>query len=112
MINTQKSIGTGEVRLNHKLGWTPASAKPKDPPRNYFVPNFGQDNEINENKESLKLAESMIGHTFDFPNAKWKNPAKDTDYNFRMALDEDVISTQKNLADSENKLGHHWVIDA
>jgi len=78
---------------------------------NYFVPHFGADTEINESKESLKLAESMIGHKFDFPNPKWKNPAKKVDYNFAPKMDGDVISTQKNLADAESSLGHKWVIE-
>jgi hypothetical protein len=53
----------------------------------------------------------MLDHKFDFPNSKWKNPAKDTDYNFRMALDEDMISTAKNLEDAQTNVGHKWVID-
>jgi len=56
----------------------------------------------------------MIGHKFQIgtaaSKAKWKNPAKDVDYNFAPKLDGDVISTQKNLADSEDKLGHRWEI--
>merc|ERR1712224_717831 len=67
----------------------------------YPVPNFGRDKDINDNFDSLKLAESMNGHVLDFPNSKWKNPAKKVLYNFRPALDGDVISTQKNLKDSE-----------
>lgn len=81
----------------------------------YFVPNFGADHDINENFESIKLAESMVGHEFQIGSAaskkKWANKAKDADYNFRPALDGDVIATQKNLADAEDKLGHKWVID-
>merc|ERR1711865_1001205 len=30
----------------------------------YGVPNFGRDNDINDNFESLKTAEGMIGHEF------------------------------------------------
>merc|ERR1719515_425396 len=81
----------------------------------YFVPHFGADKDINDDFESIKLAEDMIGHKFQIgtaaSKAKWKNPAKDTDYNFKPKLDGDVISTQKNLADAESNLGHKWVID-
>jgi len=42
---------------------------------------------------------------------KWKNKAKDTDYDFAPALDGDVISTTKNLADAEAALGHKWTIE-
>merc|ERR1712167_369213 len=135
MVTTAKNLGDSENNLNHhrviddlqlesnvnvqsdpicsSAGCTQYKHKKKGLGYDidYFVPNFGQDKDINDNKESLKFAESMIGHAFDFPNSKWKNPAKDTDYNFRMALDEDVITTQKNLVDSEDKLGHKWVIE-
>ena len=42
---------------------------------------------------------------------KWHNVAKDTDYDFAPKLDIDVKGTQKNLADSEDRLGHKWVIE-
>jgi len=81
---------------------------------NYPVPHFGTDKDINDDFESLSLAEKMIGHKLQLgtaaSKAKWKNPAKDVDYNFAPKLDGDVISTQKNLADSEDKLGHEWKI--
>merc|ERR1719213_119822 len=81
----------------------------------YAVPNFGRDHDINDNFDSIKLAEGMIGHNLQLgtaaSKAKWKNPAKDVDYNFRPALDGDVITTQKNLGDAETNLGHKWVID-
>ena len=82
---------------------------------NYSVPNFGRDHDINDNFASLSLAEGMIGHTFQIGTAaskeKWHNPAKDVDYNFNPALDGDVISTMKNLDDTQKNLGHKWVID-
>ena len=81
----------------------------------YPVPNFGRDKDINDDFDSLRLAEDMIGHKLNLgteeSKAKWKNPAKDTDYNFAPALDGDMISTAKNLKDSEANLGHKWVID-
>merc|ERR1719230_543419 len=42
--------------------------------------------------------------------AKWHNPAKDVDYNFAPKLDGDIITTNKNLADTEKNLGHHWAL--
>jgi hypothetical protein len=63
----------------------------------YFVPNFGRDSDINDNFNSLSTAEGMVGHTLQLgtaaSKAKWKNPAKDVDYNFRPALDGDVVTT-------------------
>ena len=40
--------------------------------------------------------------------AKWHNPAKDVDYNFAPKLDQDIVTTDKNLDDAEKNLGHHW----
>ena len=81
---------------------------------NYPVPNFGRDNDINDNFASLKTAEGMIGHEFQIgtaaSKAKWANPAKKVLYNYNPALDGDVISTMKNLDDTEKVLGHKWVI--
>jgi len=132
---TQKNLGDAETNLGHKwviddvqldsdmklesdpicssAGCTQYKHKKKalGYDINYPVPNFGRDHDINDNFDSLTLAEGMIGHKFDFPNAKWKNPAKDTDYNFAPTLDGDMITTAKNLGDAEQNLGHKWVIE-
>ena len=82
--------------------------------KDYFVPNFGRDRDINDNFDDLKIAEGIVGHEFQIgtaaSKAKWKNPAKDVDYNFAPQLDPDVVSTQKNLNDAQTALGHKWVI--
>merc|ERR1711981_781186 len=82
---------------------------------NYPVPNFGVDRDIIDNHASLATAEGALSHKLvmgtEASKAKWHNVAKDTDYNFAPKLDADVRTTQKNLADSENNLGHKWVID-
>ena len=81
---------------------------------NYPVPNFGVDSDINESHASLELAEGMKSHKLNMgteeSKAKWHNVAKDVDYNFAPKLDGDVITTHKNLADSESNLGHHWAL--
>lgn len=41
--------------------------------------------------------------------AKWHNVAKDTLYDFNQPLDKDVISTNKHIADAEDKLGFTMV---
>jgi hypothetical protein len=81
---------------------------------NYPVPNFGVDTDIIDNHASLELAESMKSHKLEMgteaSKAKWHNPAKDVDYNFAPKLDGDIITTHKNLADTETNLGHHWAL--
>jgi hypothetical protein len=89
--------------------------KPRGYDINYPVPNFGVDHDIIDNHHSLEISEGALGHKLemgtDASKAKWHNPAKDTDYNFRPKLDGDMISTAKHLGDAENTLGHKWVID-
>jgi len=139
MITTKKNLGDAETSVGHKwviddvqldsdlkvesdpicssAGCTQYKHKKKKLGYdiNYFVPHFGTDTDINDDFESLKLAEGMVGHKFQIGTAaskeKWKNPAKDVDYNFAPKMDGDVISTQKNLADAESSLGHKWVIE-
>ena len=42
--------------------WENAGAKPPaPPPRDYFVPNFGEDNDIKVSKNNLAAAESRLG---------------------------------------------------
>ena len=40
--------------------------------------------------------------------AKYHNKAKDTEYNFEPKLDENVITTQKNLKATEELLGKQF----
>jgi hypothetical protein len=81
---------------------------------NYPVPSFGVDTDILANHASLELAEGMKQHKLimgtEESKAKWHNVAKDTDYNFAPKLDGDIITTNKNLADSEKNLNHHWAL--
>ena len=80
----------------------------------YFVPNFGVDSEILDNHASLSLSEGALSHTLNLGTkesaAKWKNPAKDVDYNFAPKLDADMVSTAKHLADAQTSLGHKWLL--
>ena len=83
--------------------------KKDDFKKNYFVPDFGRDNEINQNFNSLKIAENQLEHKWDFPVGKYTNK-KVVKYNFNTPLDEDVVVTKKNLKDSESVLGHKWEV--
>ena len=99
--------GSGGCLKNHKkkeLGYK----------INYPVPNFGVDTDIIGTFNALDVAEGITQHKLimgtEESKAKWHNKAKDTDYNFAPALEGDIISTNKNLADSEKALNHHWAL--
>lgn len=77
-------------------------------PINYSVPNHGPDPDMVATKKSIEIGEASHSHKLVMgtpeSKAKWHNVAKDTDYNFNPALDEDVVHTQKHLGDSETRL--------
>merc|ERR1712031_51055 len=125
-----------ESRLGHKMSYVQSQAdinfesdpicssagctqykhkkKPLGYKINYPVPNFGVDTDIIDSHASLELAEGMKSHKLELgteaSKAKWHNPAKDVDYNFAPKLDGDIITTNKNLADTEKNLNHHWAL--
>jgi hypothetical protein len=69
------------------------------------VPNFGMDHEIKSTLETINKAEFDMGHKWVFPTGtkKYHNEAKDTMYDFAPNLDSDMITTAKNLKDTETK---------
>ena len=87
------------------------SGKPPKHPKDYFVPNFGMDRDISGGFEDLTVAEKLVGHRWtsmgtDFNKEKFKNRAKDVDYNFAPKLDDDMIDSQNNLKASEIARDH------
>lgn len=78
--------------------------------KNYYVPSFGADMDIIDSKASLKQAETMQQHELDLPNSKWKKK-KVVQWSYDDPLDEDAISTLKNLDDAEKELNHKWTIE-
>ena len=56
--------------------------------------------------ENIPVAEGIVGHQWtsmgtDFNKLKFHNGAKDADYNFDPALDEDIIVSKANQAKAE-----------
>jgi len=67
------------------------------------------------NERSLKIAEEQLDHKLRFGTAESKaerhNVAKDTEYDYNPELDGDIITSKKNLADTQVVLKHKWVIE-
>jgi hypothetical protein len=65
-----------------------------EPPRDYPVPDFGQDHDIMSTLSNERLASKMVGQKWAFKTPesaqKYKNKAKDVDYNFAPTLDGDI----------------------
>jgi len=79
-------------------------------PMDYFVPNFGRDENVNHTWNSLDWAEKNLKHKFD-PVLKGDAPdGPPMNYpvpNF--GQDEDVKSTLDHVSKAEKKLDHKWV---
>ena len=60
------------------------------------MPNFGADHQINQNFESLDLAEKQLGHKWN-----WKKDDSDDPvlYNFHKPADPDIVVSMKNMKD-------------
>ena len=88
--------------------------KKKDPgyDKDYPVVDLGVDKDIVGAHEDLAVAEGMLKHKLimgtDESKAKWKNPAKKTDYDYSPKLDRDMHDAATNLDLVEGKLGHKY----
>ena len=83
----------------------PAAGHPMD----YPVPDFGQDPDIADTLRHEQMSSKMVGHKWEMKTPasalKWKNPAKDVDYNFAPKLDSNVVDTIENQKAAETRLG-------
>ena len=79
------------------------------PPMDYPVPSFGADPDIEGTANSIDIAEKMYKHPIIMATpesrAYWHNVAKDVDYNFDPALDDDMITTSRNILNAEQTYG-------
>jgi len=86
---------------------------PAGPPMDYPVPSYGADPDMVGTLNSLKISEKMNNHTLIMgtpeSKAKYHVVSKDTLYNYSPALDKDVITTNKNIADAEDTLGKQMI---
>lgn len=89
-------------------------SKEVDWPKDYFVPDFGQDHDIIGAIDNISVAQDQYKHVLtigsDESKKKFKNPAKDVMYNYAPDLDGDILASQKNLADTEEKLEHVYAL--
>ena len=67
----------------------------------YFVPNFGMDKDILSTQANEKVASALVGHAWSFKTPesaeKYRNRAKDIDYNFDPALDSNMVDSLNSL---------------
>ena len=82
---------------------------PKPHPMDYFVPNFGMDHDVVASENNEKIASALVGHSWAFKTPesweKYRNRAKDADYNFDPELSEDMIAAQNSMKIAEGQYG-------
>lgn len=98
-------MGEAEKKLKHKM--EASFEKPKGFKKDYFVPNFGeQDVNIADTQAHIAQSETALGHVME---ASFKTPkGHPKDYfvpNFG-PQETDVTDTQTHIADTEKTLGH------
>lgn len=84
--------------------WT-VKDPPKDPDRDYFVPNFGHDQEVLDVNQSIAAGEAQHNHKFV---VKDEDKAEDIKRNYfvpHFGADRDMDETKKSLALAEKTYG-------
>lgn len=89
--------------------------KEKEIPRNYFVPNFGEDKDIQATRQHLAKAEKKHKHKLDWERIK-AEAKKENGYpkNYKvqnLGMDKDIVDSQKNLKKTEEKMGFEFELD-
>lgn len=78
-------------------------------PRNYFVPNFGIDQDIIDVHRSIKGSEKKLGQKFTADFGLQKAAVNPRDYVVPdFGLDINIKDAQSNIKNAETKLKHNW----
>jgi hypothetical protein len=101
-----KNLAAAEELLGHKMAGDYFDAA-KPPPRDYFVPHFGEDDDIKATKKNIAYAEAYNHHEYD-TSPPAKPPPRDY-FVPHFGEDEEIKASKVNTANAEAKLGH--VID-
>jgi len=85
------------------------SAKvPKTHPMDYYVPNFGNDRDIEVTQQNLKESEDQLKKKWVVTAEQLKKPKDDSYTVPDFGVDADIKQTQRHLAGAESELGHSW----
>jgi hypothetical protein len=72
----------------------------------YFVPNFGQDQDMKDSLSNEKTAGKIVGHDW-----KWKKQPDGPPRDYfvpHFGVDEDIKNVQAAIASEEDLQGHSW----
>ena len=89
--------------------WHEAAETPDQPrdgyPRNYFVPNFGEDKEITDSKKHMAMAEEKLNHTLEASFDPPKEPKRDY-FVPQFGMDDDIVDSLRHMHQQESKHGN------
>ena len=113
MVQTDADINMKSDPICSSAGCTQYKHKTKDRGYkiDYFVPHFGEDDEISNSKKDLALVENIMGHKLDIKAGK--GPKVKRGYFVpHFGEDPEITATKQNLASAEKDLGHELEIDS
>jgi len=130
IAETYSSLSKTEEKLGHKWNWSKAGASNK---KDYFVPQFGMDQDVKDSLSNLKSGQATLG-TWDLPKDDWFIQTNATETREPLATwspsshklgfkadyfvpnfggqDEDISNTQKNINNLEVKFPAFVQVDA
>ena len=100
------NVSASELQREPLLAWSPKPLK-NAYPKDYFVPNFGVDEDIATTHHSKELAEKALNQEMEYIPKKQRPKSPPRDYfvpNF--GQDEDIKTSINNLDAMENKYGN------
>ncbi len=110
LVQTDSQINSASDPACSSAGCNYASEKGKKTHEmNYFVPNFGLDQNVQTTLDNTNLAEQITGHKWQYVDPKDRPKANKVDYyvpNF--GQDTEIKQTLDLEAKAEKKLNHKW----
>ena len=99
-------VAASAVSLDREPLLTWAPTPPKGHPIDYFVPNFGIDNDIKATDKHIADSEKKLKHVWTPVKNGDPNP---TDYFVpNLGLDKDIIDAGASIQSSQATLNHVW----
>ena len=102
---TELNIGEAEVQHGQSLAVEPAAAPIK---RNYFIPNFGVDNEILATQAHLAQSEALIGQKMNVESLTPPAPFKNGYFVPNFGQDNEITTSLDNTKNAEAQLKVDW----
>jgi len=87
------------------LTWAPNDHKGFK--KNYFIPNFGEDENVVSTQQNVNAAEVSTGHTWNW--AKAGKPNKMDYFVPNFGLDNEVVATKQSASEAEVSRNHKWI---